>query len=76
MEDYEAIELIQSYADDHPSFDTDFIESIAEAYEEHGQLTDSQYDACMNIIRRFRMLQWEKAKDNVVTPGKESWDDK
>ncbi len=73
MEDYEAIELIEAYAAEHPSFDTEFIDSVSEAYDQYGSLTDGQFEACERIIARFRMGQWEKDKANVSKPGDEPW---
>ena len=74
MDDHELIELIQEYAAAHKSFDTDFIDSVSEAYEEYGGLTGGQHDACENIVKRYRMEQWAKNKDKVVTDGNYPWD--
>ena len=73
MDDHELIELIKDYASDHKSFDTEFIDSISEAYEEYGELTGGQSDACENIVKRYRMEQWAKSKENVVTDGNYPW---
>ena len=74
MEDYEAIELIEAYAAEHPSFDTEFIDSVSEAYDQYGSLTDGQFEACEHIITRFRMGQWEKDKEKVCQFGDEPWE--
>lgn len=55
MTDEELIELVQEYAEDHPKFDTDFIDSLEDAIGEYGELTSGQRDALENIVLKFRM---------------------
>jgi hypothetical protein len=59
MTDLEKIELIREYAEDHPSFDLGFVESVADALDYYGELTESQADALDNIIFKFRMHKGE-----------------
>ena len=61
--DADLIELMEEYANNHDSFDNDFVESVSNALDEYGELTDRQHEACKNIIGRFRMRQW-KAQEN------------
>lgn len=49
------IYAILDYADSRSSFDTDFIYSIKDYYETHGELSLAQEDALDNIITRFRI---------------------
>lgn len=49
------IDLILSWADEHPDFDTAFVDSMAEKLETYGELTEAQSDALDNIIERWRI---------------------
>lgn len=53
MEPEEKIELILDWAKSHSSFDTEFVESVLEYFEEHYELTDAQDAALDNIIEKF-----------------------
>ena len=50
----EVIEAVLAWADEHPTFDTAFVESLQKQYENKGELTDRQEQALWNIIE-----QWE-----------------
>lgn len=49
----EKIEAILEWADKHPSFDTSFVESLQEQYEETESLSYKQIESLNNIIERF-----------------------
>lgn len=55
MSDEEKIEMVLEWAEDHPKFDTSFVESLREALEQYDELTPSQSHALNNIIERFRI---------------------
>lgn len=55
MDDEEKIELILNWAEDHPEFDSTFVEDVSETYEEKGVLTDRQSEALDNIIAEFHI---------------------
>jgi len=51
------IETIKQYAEEHESFDSEFIESIESNFNEYGELTSYQLQAMENIINKFRMIK-------------------
>jgi len=51
------IETIKQYAEEHKSFDTEFIVSIESNFNEYGELTSYQLQAMENIINKFRMIK-------------------
>ena len=75
MDESELIDLIKEYAEHHRSFDTDFIDSIKEAFDEYGELTLGQFEACKKIVSKFRMKQWKRDRENNPTcdEGNEPW---
>lgn len=75
VNEQELIDLIKEYAEYHSSFDTDFIDSVEESYFERGEMTPGQFEACENIIARFRMKQWKRDKENnpICDEGDEPW---
>ena len=54
-DDQELLEICDEYAEDHPSFNTEFIDSLKDALEEYDELTCGQRSALENIIKKFRM---------------------
>ena len=75
MDESELIDLIKEYAEHHNSFDTDFIDSVEDSFNEYGQLTHMQSQACERIVSRFRMKQWKRDRENNPTcdEGNEPW---
>lgn len=57
MQDEDKISLIRKYAEDHPSFDTTFVDSLEEFLDKFDELTEAQSGALDNIIYRFRMSE-------------------
>lgn len=55
MSDEEKIEMVLEWAEDHPNFDTTFIESLQEALQQYDELTPAQSKGLDNIIYRFRI---------------------
>lgn len=53
LEPDEKIEMVLEWAKDKPKFDTEFIESLNEFFENNGHLTESQEDALDNIIHKW-----------------------
>lgn len=51
----ELIGRILEWAESNDSFDTSFVESMQEALDQRGGLSDRQLDALRNIIRRWRI---------------------
>ena len=51
----EKIDLIKSWAEEHPDFDTTFVDSIQEKLHKNHYLTPGQFTALDNIIERWRM---------------------
>lgn len=51
----EKLEMVLNWAEDHPKFDTGFVESLQDALETYGRLTEAQGNALDNIIDRFRI---------------------
>jgi DNA polymerase III epsilon subunit-like protein len=47
------LERILAWADDHPDFDTTFVESVLEKLEDYGTLTEAQQNAIDRIIDRW-----------------------
>lgn len=62
MTNDEMIELCKEYAEDHPTFSLDFVESLEDAISEYGDLTDSQRTALENIVARFHIVKYLKNK--------------
>ena len=58
----ELIQQILEWAEEHDSFDTEFVESVSEAYDEYGDLTCAQREGLERIYARFRIGQWFKKK--------------
>lgn len=48
-------EIIQRYAEKHPRFDTEFVDSVRDQYEKRGSVSYLQEAALDNIIRAWRM---------------------
>jgi hypothetical protein len=58
MDIEEKIEMVLEWADnENPDFDTEFIESLQEQYEEKGWLSEKQEEALDNIINKFRIMR-------------------
>lgn len=57
MSDEEKIEMVLEWAEDHPNFDTTFIESLQEALQQYDELTPAQSRGLDNIIYRFRIQE-------------------
>ncbi len=55
MDELLKIEAVMEYAQDHPSFDAEFIENLSEYYERKGYLTSGQMDALDRIVEQFRI---------------------
>ena len=55
MDDQEKIDLILDWAESHPEFDPEFVDTMQNALERFGSLTPAQSDALDNIITRFRI---------------------
>lgn len=53
--DDEKIEMVLEWAEDHDSFNTDFIISLQDALGQYSELTSAQQQALDNIIDRFRI---------------------
>jgi len=53
MDTIDRIDGVLDWAEEHPTFDTDFVESLKEQYNEKGELTMNQEQALDNIIERF-----------------------
>jgi len=55
--DSEKINAVLSWADDDSTshFKTEFVESLSEAHDKYGQLTDRQSESLDNIIKRFKI---------------------
>lgn len=51
----EAIKAILEWAEDHPNFNTEFVESLSDRLESKGELSSNQEDALKNIIKKFRI---------------------
>lgn len=51
----EVIDAVLDWADENPSFDTAFVESLQKQYELKGGLTDPQEQALWNIIEQWRI---------------------
>lgn len=49
------IEMILSWADERPDFDTGFVESLKAQLEDKGSLTGKQIDALNRIIEKFEI---------------------
>lgn len=49
----EKIELILTWADDNPNFDTAFVESLKESFEKWGRLSEKQIWALDHIIEEW-----------------------
>ncbi len=46
---------ILKWAEDHPNFDTEFVENMADVLSEYGELTEAQEEALDNIIQGFQI---------------------
>lgn len=55
MDEESKIQAIREYAEDHPKFDTDFLDSVEAALAKYGRLTESQSRALDNIIEGYRI---------------------
>ena len=53
--DEELLQVALNYADDHPNFDRDFVDSLENALNEYDEFTDGQRSALQNIVLKFRM---------------------
>lgn len=51
----EKIDAILDWAEEHPEFDTDFVESLASQLEDKGELSENQEDALDNIIEKWHI---------------------
>lgn len=73
FEEARLIDLITEYADHHPSFDRSFIDSVSLWYDQYGELTEAQAEACDKIAKRFRMKEWKKHLNEVpkIAPWEE-----
>lgn len=58
MDDETNLELAERYAAEHDTFDSSFIESLRERFDDRGNLSEAQSTALENIVTRFRMIQW------------------
>jgi len=47
------IAMIMSWADEHPEFDTEFVESLAYQFEDRGNLSNKQVEAMNSIIEKW-----------------------
>ncbi|MCF0254352.1 MAG: hypothetical protein HUK26_08480 [Duodenibacillus sp.] len=59
MDCAEKIDLILSWADDVPAFDTGYVESLKDFLDDRGWLTDAQEEALDNIIDRWHIPVWD-----------------
>lgn len=57
MDDSEKIEMILAWAEDHPEFDTNFVEDMEDKLDEHGSLTERQSESLDHIISRWK-IEW------------------
>jgi hypothetical protein len=55
MDEQDMLDLVFQYARTHPTFDTDFIESLQDWIDGGRELTEGQYSALENIIENFRL---------------------
>ena len=49
------INMILDWAEDHPTFDTEFVENIQSQFEDSGSISDAQDQALDNIIERWKI---------------------
>jgi hypothetical protein len=52
---FNKIKIVLKWAEDNPSFDTDFVHSLKRSCEKNGQLTGKQKSALENIIAKFKI---------------------
>lgn len=55
MDVQDMLARVFEYAENHPNFDTEFIESLQERIDGGRELTDGQIAALENIVDRFRL---------------------
>lgn len=55
METSEKIDLILEWAERHPFFDTDYVESLSRALRDNGDLTQYQEQGLDNILAKFHI---------------------
>ena len=53
----ELIDDILEWAEKHPSFDTDFVDSMQDALHKYGRLTENQEEALKRIARRWHIYR-------------------
>ena len=55
MNDFERIEMVLDWAEDHPDFDTTFVENLKVWLSTRDRLTDGQSAALDRIIEGYRI---------------------
>ena len=56
--DYEVerkLDAVMTWADNHPHFDTEYVESLIDQFDDRGKLSSSQEDALDNIIEKWHI---------------------
>lgn len=53
--DEEMVNGVLAWAEDHPDFDSSFIESLSESVEKRGELSEKQRDAVENIAAKWKI---------------------
>ena len=49
------LDIVYNYAKTHDEFDTDFVDSLQNQFDDRGHLTETQLTALRNIIAKWRM---------------------
>jgi len=55
-DDGDILDEVLAWAEDHLDFDTEFVESLAEYYDKHGELTEGQSKALRSIAMKWKIM--------------------
>ena len=55
-DDDDLLNIVDAYAEEHPSFDNSFAEALHDYLSEHDSLTSGQREGLANIIEGFKMM--------------------